>query len=325
MNDMQTLDRAKNLLEQGRFDDSIAIFAELARKGPLAPEALYGMAFAEFKKGDLDDASADFRRCLRVDPKNANATYYLGRIADAQGEFGVAKTYYQRAVSINPRHAGALKMLGVDAQHPQHGQMAAHFFERKETTADDSASFYSIIAGDNTPLSKQTIELIDAIALDRRPRLLAFAGDFLFQALALLAILFVILLISYHPMLAVFVLGAVAFTFLWMIVSAFTLASIKARRYRFDRGFLYIKAGLLATNETQRELLHLTDIGLQQSVLDRLTRNGKLTLTFDRRGKPDVVIMRGLASIDELRVLRTRLLNLSRLLRGNPLVRGIIS
>jgi membrane protein YdbS with pleckstrin-like domain len=108
---------------------------------------------------------------------------------------------------------------------------------------------------------------------------------------------------------------------IWL-VALFRLLSARRTRYTFRRGWLVVRHGVLFTSEKPYELTHLVDAKLTQGPLEQLTGNGKLHLNFDKHGTPVLI---GFMPIDDLRQLRMRLNDVSRLLRSNPLLKGLVT
>jgi len=119
------------------------------------------------------------------------------------------------------------------------------------------------------------------------------------------------------PILLIALILLVAF-----VGSLVAVIRIRRTRYIIDGGWLIVISGAVFTSEKPYELTHLTDTEITRGPLDQLTNNGKLHLTFHGQGR---IVIRGLAPYNELRDIRTRLNNLSRMLRSNPLLKGIVT
>jgi len=78
---------------------------------------------------------------------------------------------------------------------------------------------------------------------------------------------------------------------------------------------------LQKTDKTE-EITHLLDSTLTQGFVETITNNAVLVLNFGQLGKME---FRGLARRGELKKIRQDLNNLARMLRSNPLFRGIIA
>jgi Uncharacterized conserved protein len=107
-----------------------------------------------------------------------------------------------------------------------------------------------------------------------------------------------------------------------LVASLVTIIRVRRTRYIFNGGWLIIITGVIFTSEKVYELTHLTDAEITRGPLDQLTNNAKLHLAFHNHG---TIVLTGLAPFEELREIRTRLNNLSRMLRSNPLLKGIVT
>jgi membrane protein YdbS with pleckstrin-like domain len=106
------------------------------------------------------------------------------------------------------------------------------------------------------------------------------------------------------------------------LTALFRLLRARRTRYTFRGGWLIVRRGVFFTSEKAYELTHLVDANLTQGPLDQLTGNGKLHLNFDKHGTPVLV---GFLPVEDLRQLRMRLNDVSRLLRSNPLLKGLVT
>jgi len=70
--------RARQLLQQGRYDDAIAELNQLAHGQPGAKGLPYELGMAYYKKGDYFQAAKWFQEELRQDPQSGEATQLLG-------------------------------------------------------------------------------------------------------------------------------------------------------------------------------------------------------------------------------------------------------
>ncbi len=278
----------------------------------------------------MDRALLAFQHCVKLDPKNANATYWLGMIAERQGDQGVSQVYFARTLSLDPQHGEAKTHIDVTAHNP-----IAHVPDAPKRTESQAyvahEDLYAQLSRQATPMDLDTVAIIDRIAMDRRMRLSGFTGVFIGIWFIVLGLLIAVLLMvaSYHPprqsepiggLLENLTLVAIVVAIAASIIAAVSIRSI---RYVFTRGYLIGSRGILSSIERKRELLHLQSAELSQSLLDKLTGNGRLKLTFESSGTKDVIEIRGLLPINELRTLRDDLYDLRRLLVTNPLTHGI--
>src|SRR5215470_4735611 len=97
---------------------------------------------------------------------------------------------------------------------------------------------------------------------------------------------------------------------------------MRRNRFLFRGGWLLVREGVIFQTETPYELTHLIEVKLTRGPLDRLTGNGKLHLHFDKHLP---VVLHGVAPIDTLRDVQSKLIQVSRLLRSNPALKGIVA
>jgi hypothetical protein len=89
-------------------------------------------------------------------------------------------------------------------------------------------------------------------------------------------------------------------------------------RYDIERGRIRITRGLFEQTITSKELYRILDVRLRRSLINRLTRDGVLTVKI--ANEPDLVLV-GLAKWPELKVIQRKLLDIVDLLRKNPYVK----
>jgi membrane protein YdbS with pleckstrin-like domain len=121
--------------------------------------------------------------------------------------------------------------------------------------------------------------------------------------------------------LRVFTLYGAAILLLLIMIPAVTYIRMRRTHYTFEDGWLIIASGILFVREKAYELTHLIDLEITRGPIDLVTGNCKLHLNFDKFGK---VTLYGLGKIGIVKELRTSLMNLARLLRSHPLIKGII-
>ena len=125
-----------------------------------------------------------------------------------------------------------------------------------------------------------------------------------------------------------------ALPFLILIVGYVVVLNI---RVRINKGRLQIEKGVFHKHLNNIDFWRVHNIDLDRRLINRMTGDGALifSLTFGvlpehyerrrRRSKPDhVVQVCGLVHGPQLMELHQDLLNLTFLLRGNPIVKGII-
>lgn len=117
------LDRGNALLEEGKFDEALAVFEEFAAQFPEVHAVHLNIGSALKEKGDLDRAEAEFRSVLeRCGPTledlrkrkdlSLKALSGLGEVALARGDHEAAQRFFQRAIEISPEDPGAAYNVG---------------------------------------------------------------------------------------------------------------------------------------------------------------------------------------------------------------------
>jgi uncharacterized membrane protein YdbT with pleckstrin-like domain len=133
-------------------------------------------------------------------------------------------------------------------------------------------------------------------------------------------------------------LGTIAAALYWLIalvalaVLFVGLLKILCTRIRIRQGRLQVRRGVFAREWDNIDLWRITNIALSQTLLNRLTGDGTLvfTLSYDQAARsaqqtPEAAhVITGLARGKELAALHQNLLNAATLLRGSPILKGII-
>jgi hypothetical protein len=214
-------------------------------------------------------------------------------------------------------------------------------------------SVYQFLVDDPTPISQQTVELINRVEYEARPRFIAYVGWYFMRTIITTVILAVAVIAAatalntqqnhygaipqsgtvdrIADMALVFV---AALPFLVLICGYVVVSNIRVRIYK---GRLQIEKGVFHKHLNNIDFWRVHNIDLDRRLINRMTGDGALifSLTFGvlpehyerrrKRNKPDhVVRVCGLVRGPRLMELHQDLLNLTFLLRGNPIVKGII-
>jgi len=297
------LDRATQLFQEGRLGESEAAFQELVASGEHQAEAYYALGVISVNRSDLPAASAYLNQALETNPQNDNAHYYLGVIAEKSATIDEALPHYYQALAANPHHVGA-------------GEAVRRLESREGTVATVDENFaaaygvYEFLLRDESSISKQTVALIDELQRSVRPRVIAYFGRRPVRNLLSLVLLF----------------GFV--NLLRVMTTNITLA----------RGRLQIERGILSRRLISLELWRVRNLELDRSLFNRMTGDGTLVFTAFPEAVPghggrrelrktanlSHLEVSGFAHGDDLKTTFQKLLNLTFLLRANPVVKGII-
>jgi hypothetical protein len=338
------LAEGRSLLEQHRYDESRRSFLKAAAIPAAAAEAHYGLGVLAMAQDDKALAQGYFREAVRIDPRHANALFQLGYISEHNNASADAVDFYRRALSVNPAHAGAiarLRQLGGNAgpgagpgipaqpspaqpspaqaspgQSSPGGQIAA--LPMQGGLGVSQFGVYEFLVQDGSALSKQAVALMDALQIEVRPRFAAYVGHSLRGFIrSIFTVLFTILSIGLFPLIG--------------------YLRVRCTKIRVAQGRLQIEKGVFSKHLKNVDIWRVLNIELERTLVNRMTGDGTLVLILsplagaDRRrrrkkhaGTEQFVDVIGLAHGSSLQDTYQQLLNLTFMLRGNPVVKGII-
>jgi FHA domain/Tetratricopeptide repeat len=320
------LQQARALLDAGDLIGSEALFRQLLQHPGYVAAGFYGIGYIQLRSDNLSSAGESFKECLRHDPKHADALFQLGFIAERQGSLSAAREWYQQAISVNPQHKGAHARLralaGTNGNAPGQNGAQEHDSNFPDEPMPGNVGDYGVyefLKRDNSIVSQQAIAIIDDLAIEARPTLIAYIGAYLWRVLTVLLI------------------GLVVFRQYFVFVGPLLLLPfylyVLSVRIRLHRGRLQIERGVLRRRLKNHDIWRVRNVDLDRRLLNRMSGDG--VLVFDltpysmggqtrraRRGNTVRVI--GLARGQRLIDVHQKLLNLEFLLRGNPVVKGII-
>jgi tetratricopeptide (TPR) repeat protein len=329
------LTRAQELLAKGNLKESEVAFKNVIALSVNAGEGYYGLGVLRLNQGDYTAAALNFQKCLELDPRNANAYYYLGEIFERWHKDlpGRALGFYQRALEINSQHLSARQKIANLQQSTtpvRQGDRGPTPTAGRSTTR--SAGVYEYLQDDTSTLGKHTVTLIDSLDSlgSMTPRLSAWMGWssrlLIRRIIGCLLITLGALILGRQVPMPVFVWPVI------VVLNALILGKplidairMKTMTITFDKGRLLISAGILSKAQHNVELYRVEDIELQQTLINRLTNDGTLTLYVQSgHGQRYPLQLVGLAGIDRLRKLFDELRSLILLLRTGSWGKGII-
>ena len=345
------LAEGRALYDQDRYEGARQAFLGAADFPGTRGEAQYGLAMTALSLGDPASAEHHLQETVSADPRHANALYQLGALKEQGNHIQDAQAYYRRAVGAYPAHASALAALSRLA-----GQVPVTASPPTPGTADgDLPSVYRFLLEDPTPISQQTVKLIHRVECEARPLYVAYIGRYIGRTLRitvilaalLIAINIILSLLRGHFPSAVPASGAVsrlsAIAVVCIVLYPLCTAvvgyiSVNCTHIRIQKARLQIEKGIFRKHLNNIDFWRVHNIDLDRRLINRLTGDGTLvfSLTFDvlpenyqrhrkKRGRSsEVVEVCGIAQDANLSELHQDLLNLTFLLRGNPIVKGII-
>ena len=336
----------KRLFEQGRTAESKQAFSKALAAPRTAAGAHYGLGMIALAEDDLVNAERSFLAATEMDGNHSNAAFQMGQLAERRHDTEQAGTWYHRALAVEPEHASALARLDAiaPATSPSSFMVEATKAHLPGTPSDviqpDTRSFLGqpgiiyYLRQDNLPISRQTIQLMDLLETDMRPRFSAYVGRYASRiaggvALALAGLVVLAKATEVNvPAVALIILA------LAVGLTAFAHLNISCMRIRIANGRLQIERGILHRQVKNIDLWHVVNVSLDRTLVNRFTGDGTLGLALnldpmvDPRKKPKgthtIVHITGLASGPHLSEMQQSLLNIAFLLRGNPVLKGII-
>jgi tetratricopeptide (TPR) repeat protein len=329
------LARARELFGRGRYLEAAQSFARLTSVPAVAIEACFGLGMALFAQDKLDEADRAFMQCLGLDPRHANALYQRGVICERRGDLNAALENYRAAVASNPAHVSGLRALERLSRSAAPPAAAPQRRYERDDVPDVHAAppaaagpidpvlygVYEYLRLDPATISKHAVALMDRLEMEVRPSFSAYIGHFLRGVIR--STFIVILSLT------------VVFPLIALIVGFIRVKNI---RLRIAQGRLQIEKGVFSKRLTNVDLWRVRNIELYRTFLNRMTGgHGTLVLTLNAEPAADkrhhgkkhsrsdqFVEVTGLAKADRLDEIFQQLLNLTFLLRGNPIVKGII-
>jgi membrane protein YdbS with pleckstrin-like domain len=218
---------------------------------------------------------------------------------------------------------------------------------------DNIPSVYQFLLEDPTPISQQTVQLIQRVEYNARPRYLAYVGRYFARTIVTTVILAVVVIAvtivlnvlgsHYRAIPSSQTINRVT-DFLLICIAALPVCTaiigyinVQCTHIRIQKARLQIEKGIIRKHLNNIDFWRVHNIDLDRRLINRMTGDGTLvfSLTFGvlpenygrrrhRKRTDHVVEVCGLVRGAELTELYQDLLNLTFLLRGNPIVKGII-
>ena len=324
--------QGRRLLEQDQLDRSAQAFQRASDAPSAVGPAHYGLGMVALVRGDAAGAQAAFEQALRADPGDANARFQLGFLWEKQGLSAQAFDAYRQVLAAAPGHASA--RVRYEALRNSQGPVQAGGAGPGDPLAQDELDeslpadigVLAYLLSEPTPISRQAIALIRKLEIDRRPRFAAHFGRHP---------VFAFVLVLYSVLIFAAARSAAGFLplLLGLIVYGVMYLRVLCTRVRLRHGRLQVDRGVLRRDQRNFDLWRVRTVRLKKTLFNRMTGDGTLILALGpeglyehrrmRRGQKSIKII-GIAHGAELDSLYQGLLNLVFLLRGNPVVKGIV-
>jgi membrane protein YdbS with pleckstrin-like domain/TPR repeat protein len=326
-------------LSQGDLPLAEGYFEQAIYSGPGHANALYQLGYICEQRRDRQAAGDYYHRALAAHPGHAGALV------------GLERTGFRSPEPPNP-----------PLSSPEQQQPSAPAQQPPAASPVDlhhSQGVYQLLQADQTAVSQQAVALMDRLECEvRPPRYSGYVGRYFTQTVAWLALPVVFLIVArvvvgvlssrYSGTLPSFLAPtsishaihslAIVMLCAGLVIILIGFVRVRCTAVRIRQGRLQIEKGVFHKHVTNVDFWRVQNIDLDRRLVNRLTGDSTLvlSLTFGvlperykwkrnwKKPKLKVVEICGLAKRSELEQTFQDLLSLSFLLRGNPIVKGII-
>ena len=99
------LEKALNLLNEGKTDEAMAILKVKLQNEPPSPDNYMAMGLAQLDKENYSEAKINFQKALELNKKIVAAHYMLAMIYEKEGDFSSALDKWQRIIKHSKNEA----------------------------------------------------------------------------------------------------------------------------------------------------------------------------------------------------------------------------
>lgn len=124
------VDRANELVAQGKPAEAVEILAEAARLNPENDDIHYNLGLALTREGKTEEAIKQYEEALRIFPDYVEAHNNLGNLLLRAKRTEEAIAHFERAVKIMPDYASAHNNLGTALQKTGRTNEAFEHFQQ---------------------------------------------------------------------------------------------------------------------------------------------------------------------------------------------------
>jgi tetratricopeptide (TPR) repeat protein len=126
----QMLDRIRELMDQGRTDEALALLEQAIAQNPELTIAHLQMGSIFRDQGDLSAAEQSFSRAANLEPRNFDAQFNHADVLHALGRVVDSVRAYLRALAIRPNDAAANRGLAAAYLEQQRPDWALEYAEQ---------------------------------------------------------------------------------------------------------------------------------------------------------------------------------------------------
>lgn len=109
---MEKFEKARDLLNQGRFEEAKDVFEEILLDDPKNVNVLYNQGMCFTNLGQPEEAIRTLEQCIKYNPDYSNAYVAIGFAYSRMDDLENAKKYFFEALKIDSKNSFALKNLG---------------------------------------------------------------------------------------------------------------------------------------------------------------------------------------------------------------------
>jgi tetratricopeptide (TPR) repeat protein/ADP-heptose:LPS heptosyltransferase len=124
------IDRAGQLIHDGKLFEAAEIYAYLSRRHPLSPDYIHLHGLALYEAGDLDAALEKITTAIHHNPDLSVYHRSHGDVLQAMGQFKPAIQAYQRALSLDAGDTDAMLNQGNALERLDHPDQARQCYQR---------------------------------------------------------------------------------------------------------------------------------------------------------------------------------------------------
>lgn len=176
----QEAQRARELVLEGKAEQAIPIYAEIARAAPGDAANLVNLAIAEFKARRFHDSAEHAQAALTLQPDLPGANLFLGASYAALGEHAKALEPLEKVLSRQPNDRNACTMLAEELLALERYDEAAGQFRKASELAPENPKAWYGLGRSYKALSEAAYGRLETTAPDS-PYAMVLAADVFVQ------------------------------------------------------------------------------------------------------------------------------------------------
>ena len=176
----QKAQRARELVADGKAEQAIPLYAEIARAAPHDAASLVNLAIAEFKARRFRDSAEHAEAALKIQPDLPSANLFLGASLAAIGEHARALEPLEQVLRRQPGDRNACEMLAEELLALERYEQAAEQFRKASELAPQNPKTWYGLGRSYEALSEAAYRRLETTA-PHSPYGLALEADVLVQ------------------------------------------------------------------------------------------------------------------------------------------------